>query len=123
MMSVKTDKLPMPPRRIFRRGAMPLACITAVLLLYPAMGAAQAREADLIKQMETNGYVLVDRSKSWLGRVVLDFENQTAEREIIFSPVNGEILRDYSEPLHRNEEENEVWYYHMFRTLFGEKGD
>ena len=125
MKIVTADTRIVPSRRIQnRRGQAILVLTLLALIMTSAIPAtAQTNETELIKSLDVAGFNLVDRSESWLGRVILDFENTTTEREIIFNPVNGEVLRDYSEPLHRTEEESENWLFHLLGSLFGERGE
>ena len=91
------------------------------LMTFANVAQAQSTEGDVIRNLETGGYELVDRRKSWLGRIILDFRSDRFEREIILNPVNGEILRDYSEPIHVGPEE-ENWWNHLLNP-FGGDGD
>lgn len=60
---------------------------------------AVSSENSIVSRLERNGYELVERKRTWLGRVVLEFESSTEARQIIFNPRRGVIVRDYSEDL------------------------
>ncbi len=57
---------------------------------------------------------------SWLGRIILDLENETHEREVIFNPVNGSVMRDFTEAKHSEGEEDGPWYLHLFAPFRGD---
>lgn len=71
--------------------------------------------------MESQGFTLIERETTWLGRVSLEFISQTHEREIILNPINGAVLRDYKEPIDEDEE-NETTL-DKFYGLFSKKRD
>jgi len=82
-------------------------------------GLAQSTEEQVIQNLRETGFTLVERKTSWLGRVILEFESETLEREIILNPVNGEIVRDYSESIHETPE-NENWWKHLISPFRGD---
>ena len=71
--------------------------------------------------MESQGFTLIERETTWLGRISLEFISQTHEREIILNPNNGAVLRDYKEPIDEDEE-NETTL-DKFYGLFSKKRD
>jgi hypothetical protein len=68
--------------------------MVAVSLGFPAL--AQSPEEQIIDSLEAQGYAVVMRDRTWLGRIWLLVENGDLRREIVFNPATGEILRDYS---------------------------
>ena len=80
--------------------------MTTALCLLAGSGAvwAQDIEAQIISQLQSQGYVRIQVTRTWLGRVRIEAEGPGREREIIFNPTTGEILRDYweIEDDHRN---------------------
>ena len=71
-----------------------LGLVLAVGLGVP--GLAQTPEEEIIASLEEQGYSVVMRDRTWLGRIWLLVENGDLRREIVFNPSTGEILRDYS---------------------------
>jgi hypothetical protein len=63
-------------------------------------GPAQAKTKDIaavwVQQLLLDGYEEIEVSQTWLGRVRIQAEKGDLEREIIFNPQTGEVLRDYS---------------------------
>ena len=96
--------------------------ILVVLLLFLSSTAcAMTPEEELIAQVESQGFILVERESTWLGRVSLEFISDTHEREIILNPNNGAILRDYKERLDEDDEEETT--LDKFYGLFSKKRD
>ena len=77
-------------------------CIGCTLAM-PATAAPTIQE--IISQLEAQGYRDVTVSRTWLGRVRIEAESSTHEREIVFNQRTGEILRDFWEELEDEEEE------------------
>lgn len=83
----------------------PMKKILVIMLLFLSSTACAAtHEEELIMHMQNQGFKLIERETTWLGRVSLEFKSDTHEREIILNPSNGAILRDYKEPLDENDE-------------------
>ena len=95
--------------------------LVILLLFFSSTAYAATYEEELIAQMEGQGFVLVERESTWLGRISLEFVSDTHEREIILNPNNGAILRDYKEPL--DEEDEEVSPLDRFYGLFSKERD
>lgn len=89
-----------------------LAALVAALLLAiaPLPALAQTSESALVARIEAEGFTLVERHNSWLGRVVLEFRAGFRERQVIYDPVQGVILRDYWE----EPREGEGFWRHWF---------
>lgn len=69
-----------------------------VLLVALSAGSALAQtiEEQIITTLEAQGYTVLERGRTFLGRLRVVVENDTLRREIVFNPGTGEILRDYS---------------------------
>lgn len=74
-----------------------LTCVLAFLLWAVP---AQAKDRDIsalwVQQLLRDGYEEIEVSQTWLGRIRINAEKGDIEREIIFNPRTGEVLRDYS---------------------------
>ncbi|QTN35019.1 hypothetical protein [Cognatishimia activa] len=71
----------------------------------PASAAPTVEE--IIAQLEAQGYTDVSVSRTWLGRIRIEAESGTHEREIVFNQRTGEILRDFWEELEDDDEVEE----------------
>lgn len=69
--------------------------LAAAISAAPAMAATL--EERLVAQLRAQGYTEIRKSRTLLGRVRIEAERPGGEREIIFNPRTGEILRDYWE--------------------------
>lgn len=78
--------------RDMRRFILVLAALTA--LCVPAYAATP--EEQIVESLEAQGYHVVVRDRTWLGRIWMVVENGELRREIVFNPGTGEILRDYA---------------------------
>lgn len=72
----------------------------------PASAAPTVEE--IIAQLEAQGYTDVSVSRTWLGRIRIEAESGTHEREIVFNQRTGEILRDFWEELEDDGDDDEV---------------
>lgn len=81
-----------------------------MLATLPLSAMAQTTRQELVEEMAAGGFRLVEVRRSWLGREILDFEDETREREIIFAPATGVIIRDYTEPRH-DEDDRDGWFW------------
>lgn len=77
--------------------------ITAAALLISTSGALAAPASDYVDnpvvqeiglQLASQGYVIVDIERTWLGRLKIDAIADGFEREIIISAVSGMVLHD-----------------------------
>jgi hypothetical protein len=80
----------MKPSRLLMATALCLSAGTGAVW-------AQDIEAQIISQLQAQGYARIHVTRTWLGRVRIEAEGPGREREIIFNPTTGEILRDYWE--------------------------
>ncbi len=80
-------------------------------------GPKEPHEAEIISQLKSQGYHLVEREKTWLGRIVLEFESKTHEREIIVNPNTGAVIRDYKERLDGEDSDDGALdrFYRLFK--------
>lgn len=70
-----------------------IACALSLAAL-PALAAPSVDQ--IVAQLEAQGYDDIDVERTWLGRIRIEAESKTREREIIINPRTGEILRDFS---------------------------
>ena len=56
--------------------------------------------AKVASQLKELGYSTVEVSRTFLGRIRVEATGSAGEREIIFNPRTGEILRDFSKSGH-----------------------
>ena len=56
--------------------------------------------AKVASQLKELGYSTVEVSRTFLGRIRVEATGSAGEREIIFNPRTGEILRDFSKVGH-----------------------
>lgn len=78
--------------RIMRKLVLGLAFLAAMAV----PGWAQTPEEMIVASLEEQGYHVVTRDRTWLGRIWLLVENGEVRREIVFNPGTGEIMRDYA---------------------------
>ena len=50
----------------------------------------------ILTTLLSRGYVIVENDRTWLGRQRILAEKDGTQREVVFVPGTGEILRDYS---------------------------
>ena len=67
--------------------------LVAALLTASAV-AAQDPAQGLIDQLRAQGYVTIDVSQTLLGRTRIVATGPSGQREIVFNPATGEIVRD-----------------------------
>lgn len=51
---------------------------------------------EILTTLLSRGYVIVENERTWLGRQRILAEKDGRQREVVFVPGTGEILRDYS---------------------------
>lgn len=69
--------------------------ITSALLAFGAPVHAQSIQDSIVMQLQEQGYTNIVVNRTLLGRVRVVARNQTHERELVFNPTTGELLRDY----------------------------
>lgn len=68
-----------------------------VLCLATASAAFADTVSDqVVSNLMAQGYRIVTLDRTWLGRMRVLVRNKEVQREIVFNPSTGEILRDYS---------------------------
>ncbi|WP_050528930.1 hypothetical protein [Pseudaestuariivita atlantica] len=73
--------------------------IAAAVIAGGLAGGAQAETPKdlIIKRLVADGFTRMEVSRTFLGRIRIVATRPGAEREIVFNPTNGLILRDYLE--------------------------
>lgn len=51
---------------------------------------------EIITTLRDHGYLIVENERTWLGRQRVIAEKNGTQRELVFNPGTGEILRDYA---------------------------
>jgi hypothetical protein len=69
--------------------------LSATICMLPAFAAAQTVQDSIISQLQNQGFTQIEVSRTLLGRVILHATSSQLERELVFNPTTGEILRDY----------------------------
>ena len=59
-------------------------------------GWAQTVEQQVLSALAAQGYVIIEKGYTFLGRLRIVAENDEIHREIVVNPGTGEILRDYA---------------------------
>ena len=89
------------------RSLLSISCLLAILVIFGMTTSSVAEHhtpTDRVRsQIETQGFTITEMHRTWLGRVRITAVNSQFEREIVFRPATGEILRDHWEA--RDEEE------------------
>ncbi len=83
-----------------------LSVTAGLALALPNLAAAETVEEQIIRQLQAQGFNRIEVQRTLLGRVRIDATSSTLERELIFNPGTGEILRDYWEPLDDRDDES-----------------
>lgn len=68
-----------------------LVCIATVQAAFAA-----TMSEKVLQNLKAQGYDVVQMDRTWLGRIWVLARSQTLQREIVFNPTTGEILRDYA---------------------------
>ncbi len=76
-----------------------LAAAVFLTLLSAAPGLAADLSNRIIASLESQGYTIVERGFTFLGRLRVVAENEEYHRELVFNSGTGEILRDYAMPM------------------------
>lgn len=71
-----------------------LAGLTAALAVAGPALAEDDTVADILRELEEDGYTAITVSTTWLGRVRIMARGPRGQREIIVNPATGEVLRD-----------------------------
>lgn len=68
---------------------------TTAVLAFGAPAYAQSFQDNIVMQLEEQGYTDIVVSRTLLGRLRVVAQNKTHERELVFNPTTGELLRDF----------------------------
>ena len=68
--------------------------LISALMITPTGVIAQSVQDSIIAQLQAQGFGRIEISRTLLGRVRLKAFSTSLERELIFNPTTGEILRD-----------------------------
>lgn len=82
------------------RSRLPRLAPVAPLALSLALAALAARaetQAEIVAQMQAEGYRSIEVSTTWLRRVRIVAEGGAGLREVVIDPRNGEVLRDFTD--------------------------
>lgn len=69
--------------------------VTTAVLAFGAPAYAQSFQDSIVMQLEEQGYTDIVVSRTFLGRLRVVAQNKTHERELVFNPTTGELLRDF----------------------------
>lgn len=77
----------------------PTPLVTATFCLWAGLASAQSVQDQIVEQLQDQGFNRITVQRTLLGRTRIEAFSDTLERELVFNPNTGEILRDYWEPL------------------------
>jgi hypothetical protein len=68
------------------------------LMLFSHVDTALAESVSdkVFANLKAQGYVVLQQDRTWLGRIWVLARSKTVQREVVFDPTTGEILRDYA---------------------------
>ncbi len=69
--------------------------ILICLGLMPSVAGAETVQDSILSQLRDQGFTRIEVSRTLLGRTRLEATSDRLEREMVFNPQTGEILRDY----------------------------
>jgi hypothetical protein len=69
--------------------------VVAAVSLFPLSASADQIKDSIVSQLRSQGFTRIEVSRTLLGRARVTAKSPTLDREIIYNPVTGEILRDY----------------------------
>jgi len=70
--------------------------VVVALLVSGAKAGADTISDQVVKNLRAQGFDVVQMDRTWLGRMWILARNDTTQREVVFNPATGEILRDYA---------------------------
>lgn len=73
--------------------------ICFLLIGSPQIVAAQSVQDQIITQLQQQGFTDIQVSRTWLGRIRIVSLHDDLQRELVFNPQTGEILRDFWQTL------------------------
>ena len=68
----------------------------AALFALATGAAAETISEQVISNLRAQGFEVVQMDRTWLGRMWILSRSATVQREVVFNPATGEILRDYA---------------------------
>ena len=69
--------------------------LIVLFLLLPGLASAQSVQEQIVSQLTAQGFTRIEISRTLLGRVKIEARSPSLDRELVFNPATGEILRDY----------------------------
>lgn len=73
-----------------------LFIIGLMLFSHVDMALAESVSDRVFANLKAQGYLVVQQDRTWLGRIWVLARNETVQRELVFDPTTGEVLRDYT---------------------------
>jgi hypothetical protein len=73
--------------------------LCVMLAFAPLAASAQSVQDQIITQLTDQGFGNFEITRTFLGRIRVTTQSDQLQRELVFNPNTGEILRDYWEPL------------------------
>ncbi len=70
--------------------------LIVALALAPAAASANSFERSIVSQLRSQGYTNIEVGRTLLGRGRITAQSRDLNREIIFNPATGAILRDFA---------------------------
>jgi hypothetical protein len=79
-------------------GALMKRLLITGLMLFSTIDMALAESVSdrIFANLRAQGYFVVQQDRTWLGRIWVLARNKTVQREVVFDPTTGEVLRDYT---------------------------
>lgn len=70
--------------------------VAVALLVFGAKADADTISDQVVKNLRAQGFEVVQMDRTWLGRMWILARNDTTQRDVVFNPATGEVLRDYA---------------------------
>lgn len=70
--------------------------VVMALLVLGAKAGADTISDQVVRNLRAQGFEVVQMDRTWLGRMWILARNDTLQREVVFNPATGEVLRDYA---------------------------
>ncbi len=70
--------------------------IGLMLFSHVDMALAESVSDRVFANLRAQGYLVVQQDRTWLGRIWVLARNETVQRELVFDPTTGDVLRDYT---------------------------
>ena len=72
-----------------------LLTAAGLVAAFAVPAAARNVEGEVAARLARDGFRITSRRRTWLGRVRIEAGKGKLQREVVFDPTSGEILRDY----------------------------